>query len=397
MVHRVTVALVGDPKSPPPGMADLELAWEVRPQIELDVESEESLASILDRAGAEFGAVPFQPGGQPSDDAFWIALAQPSHQPLWELLQSELTVLDEHGEALWVADWKTVQYDQLQRSVDAGVIAGDASRIYYIRQVPQGDGSLGVESWRLFLELWELIRIHADDGTDAVVDIGEIAGGLAVIWAGIKVARRRFPRWMQRGATPANLDRALVGTMDENDAAERLGCSPEEAIAVIAMYERLRTDDRISALYAEMSEVESLARSGMYDYGRYFLDRLGKRPDERPVPEQYAYELKDYWDQSFELPRVPEDDTSEAWEEEGEDVEWRDYEALYGVFAFTVILLVALTVALGVETSWPVAVALGFLAALGTASVFAIRPVRRRIGPVAYRLLRLSDLFGRVD
>ena len=50
--------MVGDPRSPPPGvLGDTDLTWEDFPKVTLSVNEDDTLADIIDRAAERFGAV----------------------------------------------------------------------------------------------------------------------------------------------------------------------------------------------------------------------------------------------------------------------------------------------------------------------------------------------------
>src|SRR6266511_4585838 len=251
---QVTVALAGDPESPPPGAINwYAVAWEDLQKVGLTVEDDETLADILDHAAEAFGAPPFGPFERPHRSAFWVAFEDGSGRPLIKRRLAELTLLDEHGEATWgVRDWALVPYGQLRASAAAGVAPGDPTRLYFIRQIPQGDLGIVVENWDVFMRCWDV----AWNILEHLATVGEAVGGGVLGWKGLRRAheaiRRHRPRWEQRGATPANLGAAFGDTADAEELARRLGCSPEEAQIIRSFFDAIDGDDELlTAIHRE--------------------------------------------------------------------------------------------------------------------------------------------------
>jgi hypothetical protein len=279
--------LVGDPKSPPPGAADWDLPWEERPKTTLEVDDETTLAEILDRAGEAFGAEPFMPLVPISEIVHWIAFEDGSGRPLRDRARSSLTLLDEDDRAVWgVHNWAAVPFGQLDRSAKAGMLRGDARRIYLIRQVPQGDAELIIESGRIFLEVLAIAR----DGFERLGDVGERLAGLAFLAIALKKGlgrvQRLHARWAQRGAKPSSLPDVLPGADTDAELARRLGCNEEDATLVRQILTALHADDPlVGAFRRSLAEADVLARDLLVDCQAVFRIRVEELKAGREEPE----------------------------------------------------------------------------------------------------------------
>jgi hypothetical protein len=402
-VAKVTVALVGDPKSAPPGSADWSLSWVARPKVGLEVSAEETLADLLDRAAEAFQALPFSPFERPSEFVHWVAFEDDSGKSLWERRVSELTLIDEHGEVVWgVRDWAAVSYRQLQLSAAAGLLPGDATRIYFIRQIPQGGGYLGVESWRLFVELWHV----ADHELETLGRLAELAAGGHLAWKllrkAIAAVERHWPRWNQHGATPGSLPNALT-TTDDEELAERLGCSPAEAEAVRAFFAAISGDDALlTGIQRDIELAETHHQSGYVDYRSLFLDRVrvrtetGHDPAEADI-DRYRVDTSQWYRDTFGLSDVA-DEQVRHWDDPYADFEHEtemgeaddDSLALVRLGIAIVIVLPGLVVAVGLDVGWMWSVVSGLVTTIAIGMVFSSRRVRGRVSTALARVLPLE-------
>jgi hypothetical protein len=233
----VTVALVGDPQSPPPGGIDSHewaRPWEDRPKVALTVDDETPLSEVIDQAAEQLGSLPFM-AALPRWRSFgWVAFDdQAAETPLYQRKVSDFTLLDEHGEAIFgIDDFTLVPYGQLARSVEAGLMPGDPRRLYIIRQIPQGDVFFGL-SWEALMALYLLIRTVLD-----VVSTGEelrdrTKGAVRIVGRGLDALRRHAPHWGQRNGTPDRLRRLVqTGSWSSADLSTILAC-PENDLADI--------------------------------------------------------------------------------------------------------------------------------------------------------------------
>jgi hypothetical protein len=307
--YLVTVALVGEPKSPPPGSADWEGVWAELPKTSFSVEDEATLAEIFDHAAEALGAEPFMPFVPLSEIVHWIAFEDDSGRPLLERRRTRLTLLDDDGRAIWnVRNWSAVPFGQLQRSAEAGIVPGDPRRIYLIRQVPQGDGAFMVESWRVFLEVLALAR----DGFERTGSLGETAGGLAFLYLALKkglgTIQRLHARWAQRGAKPLDLREVLPGANTDAELARRLDCSENDAALVREILHALESEEPLLRSFRQaIGEADSLSSHLTIDYRALFRIRLEELKAGRSEPEgipleQMSIDLDQWEEEHFELP-----------------------------------------------------------------------------------------------
>ncbi|MEX1357428.1 MAG: hypothetical protein WD981_02280 [Gaiellaceae bacterium] len=243
MPETVLLTLVGDPVQPG---APLETEWEKpfadRPTVELDVEPDESLGSIVQRALEAFDVK------VPADTISPVHLVdigfhddEADRPRVWDM-----SVVDEYGRAVWTAyDLRLVPFSQVLASAEAGVFPGDPRCLYIILREPIGNG-LGID-WPTVVHAWEVI--------DQIVRrVGEYGGAVATIAAALALVRsrirrgrdaiiRNMPQWSQRGARPYDVARLLTQrTWSVAELAGLLGCSEEDAEAVLDLFGFARSD-----------------------------------------------------------------------------------------------------------------------------------------------------------
>jgi hypothetical protein len=127
VAYQVTIAAVGDltqPRSQPIEAVDGRYeAWEDREKITLEVEENEQLSSVLERAGREF-QVPLGPSGR-YHYLFQIAFFEEGEPGGFRDALSALTLVDDDGRAIWnVHDFELVPYDQIVRSASGSARTG---------------------------------------------------------------------------------------------------------------------------------------------------------------------------------------------------------------------------------------------------------------------------------
>jgi hypothetical protein len=400
-VSEVTVALAGDAKSPPPGAIDwYSVRWEDAQKITLRVSGDETLAEILDRASVEFGAPPFGPFERPYRSAHWIAFEDDSGRTLLQKRLTELTLIDDKSELSWsVSDWTLVPYRQLQLSAEAGLISGDVRRVYFIRQIPQGDIGFIIHSWDVFLRCWDV----AWSLLEHLATVGEAAGGYmairAVVRRALKPLKRQFPFWAQRGATPMSLPEAFAGA-DDSELARRLGLSDDEAADLRAFFVAINGDDALlTALHRAIAIVEPQAlHGGSTDYVALFRAHAetivqGGDPHDSPLPlDKFEVDMGRWMRETFNLPDIPNDEEAAAdarrFEEEAYDDE--DYDSIFISFPLAIawmILLPGLIVGVALDADWEIRL----IAAIGTTAVLAaialVQPLRNAVSKAFARIL----------
>jgi hypothetical protein len=297
-----------------------------------------------------------------------------------------------------------VTYAQLEVSAQAGLIAGDPSRIYFIRQIPQGDLGIAVESWRVFLELWHV----AVEKLDSLAKVGEaVAGGaiaVKVVQRALRTLKSRVPRWAQRGATPGNLDQAFGGADNDRELAERLQCSPDEAAAYSAFFSAINGgDDLLTAIHRELARAESYSRGGSIDYRELFsirieeLIREGREAPPTPL-DQLQIDMESWMRETFELP----DDTApgaedifgqNSYEDKASRIEGDvdDYLTFVRLLALWMIVLPALVVGVALDARCYIRVLSATLTVIAVAVVVVSSSVRRRIQRVLARVIPFDE------
>ena len=242
-MRRLTIALAGDPAQPHPGLEfprDFDLSYSDRPQIELEVQDDELVGDVLLRAADQFGVEKPEWGGV-LDIITWIAFDDPARSRL--KVQSELALLDPDGRVRWTHYWKAEPVREIQRAGAAGLINGDPERWVLCVQPGIGNGLLA--DFPTLLELWDLLWNTGAEELLKAYALAELAR------AAIRRARRapetvrsKYEEWRRNGGRPDNL-REFLGdhAWDLNHLATVLGCTAEQAEALLLGFGHLRGDD----------------------------------------------------------------------------------------------------------------------------------------------------------
>jgi hypothetical protein len=241
--------------------------WESLPKAELVASSEDTLRLVLSRAAEQLGLHladdalqamrstaerdgRLAPSDDPADHLVWAAFRRPDDDEIIDASLdppvrrrdarlydvTKLAVRDEHGRAIWRDPPFDATVAELLDAAEAGLIDGDPLKPYLIPSVPQGDAG-GLEVWQAII-----IALGTARGVLGVAaDIDGVLGlrdRLAELWrrrerAG-DVVERHASSWHDRGAAPHDLVRLLrTRAWTSAEAAALLGCSPEEADAVL--------------------------------------------------------------------------------------------------------------------------------------------------------------------
>jgi hypothetical protein len=301
----VTLALVGDAARPftPIDEAEWNRPWADRRRVELQVDENESLARVLERALNAFN-VPSRDGAHAYrhvDVAFYEEL-QP--QNLSRALPMP-TLVDDQGKAVWgVRDLRLVRYGDVVRAAKAGALAGDPSRVHVILREPVGNG-LGVD-WPAFLEaldiVWEVAKA-----------VGVVGGVIATakmvidpvrnrVKRGRAVAAENAYRWDQRNASPYTFF-LWLGERPWSSArlASLLDCSSAEAEAVLELFGFARGGD--GRWHPAADDAAALLRDVIDDLLAYYseggrieferrIEHLLQTGERAPEPN---YELEHEW------------------------------------------------------------------------------------------------------
>lgn len=210
-------------------------------RVRLQINESDTLASVLERASEALGLRPPSDQWVPRFSHASIAFFKPEdeagfasrHIPRY--LMSELTLVDEHGTAMFgVHDLRAVRYTDLLRAAEAGTLDGDPQKPYLI--IEPGYGDVPPPDW-----------VTVIDGLKVVRDVLEylaLPGGAWASWKFLNEVRRRVgrsveaaeghPEWAQRGTRPYQFAALFITRpWTSSELAALLGCSSDEAEAIL--------------------------------------------------------------------------------------------------------------------------------------------------------------------
>jgi hypothetical protein len=358
----LTVAVVGSPANPGGSIRedDLSRPWEDRLKVELDVQPDESLGSIRQRAIEHFEvATPPHAHGRRLVDAFpFVAFYDESRPAQMSPLAMSVTVTDDQGRAVWNTDPDLARFEQLVAASELGALGGDPHRVYLVLLPPSGNGIF--VDWQSLLDAWRITW-------DLLESIDTVAGAAAAaefvrrkirdrIHRGRQTLEHRASEWGQRNGSPHDLARLLgrrSWTTDE--AATLLGVGSDEAGAVLAIFGFAR-DPEDERWYRNGDQAAALLSAVLDEIWRYppseSAPMFGTRVDEiLRIGETMPY--PDYRDQQQELTEGGEDPYA-AWDPSADS-------RVLAAALLAVVALAALLVA--------VTVGGGLLQALGLAAI----------------------------
>jgi hypothetical protein len=218
--------------------ADWEISYGDRPKVEIEAGERERFGDVLARAAKALrvSPAPVRGGPYPWEDPPFIGFYRGDDERDFGGLEREITLLDEDGRVRWTWDWINEPVGEILRAGDAGLIVGDARRPYLILQPGIGNG-VPVD-WPTFLELWRLWW----DIADKVVITAALIEGTRRALTKVRrdphqlpdIVESRYAQWQTNGGRPDNLA-SLLGQRPWHaaDLAERLGCTIEEAEALL--------------------------------------------------------------------------------------------------------------------------------------------------------------------
>ncbi len=136
--------------------------WDERCKVEIEVEESDTLKTILKRGTEALGSElpPADYDTFPFVDFFVEGRGSIR-------LRNELTLVDDEGRVRWTWKWADEPYSELLRAHEAGVLVGDPTRIYVLRQPGIGNGVLAdfpsfVELLRLTFEVLGAVGAVSD-------------------------------------------------------------------------------------------------------------------------------------------------------------------------------------------------------------------------------------------
>lgn len=145
---------------------------------------------------------------------------------------AELNIVDESGRVRWGrGSWTEITYQELLRSFQAGTLPGDPTGLSLMRPFRGAGGA--VAAWEAFLITWEAL-----DGVLTAYGLYELGGKIASrVRRGRKTMEKNLPDWQLRGAMTHNFIYLLrQQPWHPSPLGRLLGCSPEEAAAVLELY-----------------------------------------------------------------------------------------------------------------------------------------------------------------
>lgn len=241
----ITVGLAGDPSNYAAGLQspdDFEMPWADREKVELEVAEDETLRSVLERAGNTFGAsTPGWTGPRFTDEIYFIDFYREGQRVQ---LRREVALVDDQERVYWTHGWMDLPYREFRRAGEAGTLDGDPRRPYLLLQPGIGNGvlvdlSMLIELWQLF---WTTLDFLWTDAGDEVLK----GWGLYEIARRLRKSRaRRAPDvvhehredWREREVRPGNL-MALVRQhpWTAEQIARLLDCSTDETEVLLIGY-----------------------------------------------------------------------------------------------------------------------------------------------------------------
>lgn len=254
MSYTVTVA----PLLPAHGLLNLDqpignqteaLRWDERIHVQLEVEDDETLWFVLQRAKPSFdlasssiygGAVPADP--LPYGISFFKADDDPP-KPRGSYFPQDLITVDQQGRAHWNRGLKDIPYGDLRRAAEAGLLDGDPLRPYFVLNYPQGGGFI-LGAWHVLKVVWEVL-----EGLIATYEVGKLtveqSSHIRNALEGRSVANEFAEQWSDYGGGPREV-RRLIERMPWTPADFRIAVGLEtddQAIVILELFGCVRNED----------------------------------------------------------------------------------------------------------------------------------------------------------
>jgi hypothetical protein len=307
-VDAMNVAVIRDPSSPEVWReADWEKPYSEREHVTVEAYDDDTLGDVCDRAVAALGIeLPTRASADRVTDVLpYTAFYRRADEYEPPTLQTGLTVVNSSGLAVWNVRWQEARLVDLFRAADAGVLGGDPRRPYLV--LPHGFGDFWGHDWG---EVLQALKVMHDQFHDAMAYLADEAAGMAIAWAalrrivrrlrGIETLRDKVPSWRERGSAPKDFDGMLAAkAWDGKELASLLGCSPNEAEAVLW------------ALGASFNDADSRWYLAHSDEDRFLHDNLliaiWKQPvgDTDAIREIYRRRLDEFL-RTFRPPPLPD-------------------------------------------------------------------------------------------
>lgn len=244
---KITVADATDPSLPPERristLPDFDRSWDDLLKVEMEVAEDETLGELLRRAGRQLDQLGSH-GSRPEPWAptYFGIYVDGRRTQMW----NELTFIDDAGRVRWNYNWQEEPYSELLRSIKAGALPGDPTRLYFIRTGGIGNGV--VSSFPEFFHLssiwWEVLK--------AAYDIGGVAAmaNSVINWAesgqrATEVGEAKAEDWKSSGGEPFKIHELIRRSTGWNSAqfAQLMGISDGDAKALLASFGAKEDED----------------------------------------------------------------------------------------------------------------------------------------------------------
>jgi hypothetical protein len=247
MSEAMTVAILGNVKhafdsgaftgGPHGYPREFDVPYEQLPKVVVEVDDDETLGAILGGAAAEVGIRPPHWSDATVEELLgFVDFHRVGQRPE---PRDRLVLVDAEGRARWRVPFKEATTRDLIRASESGTLAGDPRRPYLFLLGPQAAG--GPASWSALIEALSIARevLEIAAAAEGARALGKLALDAARkrLGAGRDVVHDHYLDWDARGARPDSFAGLLRwGPWHNEDLAERLGCSPNEAEAILWTY-----------------------------------------------------------------------------------------------------------------------------------------------------------------
>lgn len=304
---------------PPISEQTKELRWEERMRAALDVEEEETLDAVMQRAKLEFdlkprilralGVFEDMPAKSAAELPHFFRFYEADHDPPLEQTESslfarDLVGVDREGCAHWNRQSTEIPKGDLVRAGDAGLLDGDPLRPYLVLSIPQGSSGL-IEAWTVLQTVWTVMG--GLSSTSQLMKLtAQQAARVRHLLRGKAVVEEHSEQWMARGGGPHQVRmmierqpwapedlKALLGLEDTEDAIavlELFGCTADSNGKYSLDDEteskliRLAEDDAFSLLRMGFGRHRVMREDMVSDRVKTLLE-TGERSKERPSDE----------------------------------------------------------------------------------------------------------------
>jgi hypothetical protein len=237
---KITVADAIDPRVPPDRristLPDFDRPWSDLLKVEIEVVKNETLGDLLRRAGSQLDQLgPHGSRPEPWAPTYFGIYVAGRRTQMW----NELTFIDGEGHVRWNHRWQDEPYSELLRSIEAGALPGDPTRLYFIRMGGVGDGV--VSSFPEFFHLshiwWDVLKVAYEAG-------GVLAMANSLInWAdagekATEVGEAKADDWKASGGQPYKIQELIRRSTgwDPAQFARLMDVSEADARALLASF-----------------------------------------------------------------------------------------------------------------------------------------------------------------